>query len=151
MTQKEILDYNKRCTEVLKLETYTYSEEEIKFYNECHPDSPEYVEAYKIPLNFPFEYVHPAVVHIFYNNPDDVPVQTERVALAKLKFHSDWNWIMKVIEAIEKIFTKEPLFKEVYQKWLNEIDGKDFLIFRLEKEETVQAINQFLIWYNGNK
>lgn len=68
-------------------------------------------------------------------------------------FHSDWNWIMEVVEAIEAI---EKLNKTVI------IDGSKCTITPIEtsyiyykkenkKEAVVQAINQFLIWYNENK
>lgn len=65
----------------------------------------------------------------------------------KLKFHSDWNWIMEVVEAIEKI-------KEVRDVC---ITTTGCVIFHKEKpfsshgvykkEAAIQAINQFLIWY----
>ncbi|XAI97332.1 hypothetical protein [Leptolyngbya phage Lbo-JY46] len=76
----------------------------------------------------------------------------EALYVEDLKFHSDWNWIMEVVEAISNKFGEAPLFKEVYQKWLYEDkDAEDFLIFRLSKEALVQAINQFLIWYDKQK
>lgn len=75
-------------------------------------------------------------------------IQAERFE-KELKFHSDWNWINEMIDAISQKFGEAPLFKAVYQKWLYENNSnQDFLIFRLPKNETVEAINQFLIWYN---
>lgn len=74
----------------------------------------------------------------------------EALYVEDLKFHSDWNWIMEIVEAISVKFGEPPLFKEVYQKWLYEDKGaEDFMIFRLPKEAVVQAINQFLIYYNN--
>lgn len=69
----------------------------------------------------------------------------------ELKFHSDWNWIMEVVDAIEKIgnhgFT-------IYRQSTN-INGLPFEISNSKsdskKEAVVQAINQFLIWYNTKK
>lgn len=55
-----------------------------------------------------------------------------------LKFHSDWNWIMEVVEAIQMLETK-------YTVSTDELLG---LQLRTSKEAVVQAINQFLIWYN---
>lgn len=67
-----------------------------------------------------------------------------------LKFHSDWNWIMEVVEAIEKlgynrrvdIDSSHVLIQ--YKEWYTLVQ-KDS-----KKEAVVQAINQFLIWYNEN-
>ena len=53
-----------------------------------------------MPINFPFEYLHPKVIHVLYNNPQDVPIQTERICLAKLKFHSDANWQFEALEFV---------------------------------------------------
>jgi hypothetical protein len=67
-----------------------------------------------------------------------------------LLFHSDWNWIMEVVEAIEKIYHIQGV----------EINGNCCLIktytfhkhrSETKKEAVVQAINKFLIWYNKNK
>lgn len=82
-----------------------------------------------------------------------------------LKFHSDWNWIMEVVEAIEKLeFRFEFAFNEIdmycikdeerrYSYSINIPDfedyGKDKHLSK--KEAVVQAINQFLIWYEQYK
>lgn len=62
-----------------------------------------------------------------------------------LKFHSDWNWIMEVVEAIEK------------KAWVS-IQGCAVDISTIvnlnaptKKEAVVEAINQFLIWCEQNK
>lgn len=61
-------------------------------------------------------------------------------------YHSDWNWIMGVVEAIEKKVA-----------WVN-IKGCAVDISTIantsapsKKEAVVEAIDQFLIWYNENK
>lgn len=62
-----------------------------------------------------------------------------------LKFHSDWNWIMEVVDAIEKKVA-----------WVNikgcavDISSISNVNAKTKKEAVVQAINQFLIWYNEN-
>lgn len=62
-----------------------------------------------------------------------------------LLFHSDWNWIMEVVEAIEK------------KSWVNikgcavDISTIANLNAPTKKEAVVDAINQFLIWYEQNK
>jgi hypothetical protein len=68
-----------------------------------------------------------------------------------LKFHSDWNWIMEVVEAIEKKGYEIDIFSNCVEicdtpdeNYITEAVGKT------KKEAVVQAINQFLIWYNEN-
>lgn len=66
-------------------------------------------------------------------------------------FHSDWNWIMEVVEAIEQL-------ENVRVKMLQNscdifvIDKDKFItVTKTSKQEAVvEAINQFLIWYNEN-
>ena len=85
-----------------------------------------------------------------------------------LQFHSDWNWIMEVVEAIEKL---EFATKIDHDYCISnhgcdrcEIDTKQnalfqdedreepivFVLTKTKKEAVVQAINQFLIWYKNN-
>lgn len=68
----------------------------------------------------------------------------------ELKFHSDWNWIMEVVEAIvEK--TKFKTIEECSEnEWYATI-GITKLAITFKKEAVVQAINRFLIWYQNNK
>lgn len=68
-----------------------------------------------------------------------------------LLFHSDWNWIMEVVEAIEKL----PGIKQFHivdnSAYLNGgLNVGSFANESGKKEAVVQAINQFLIWYNEN-
>ena len=65
----------------------------------------------------------------------------EPVHSNNLLFHSDWNQIMEVVEAIA-VYYKDKEIPQIHL--LNQP------IFS-SKEAVVQAINQFLIWYNENK
>ena len=121
MKEEEILEYNKRCAEFLGYINTT-------------------------PTDKDFDIYHNEKGMIIGNK---IHTMIEPMSA---KFHSDWNWISEIVEAISNKFGGVPFFKEVYQKWLYEDkSSEDFLIFRLKKEELVQAINQFLIWYNENK
>jgi hypothetical protein len=67
-----------------------------------------------------------------------------------MKFHSDWNWIMEVWEKIKLI----PNFEDWYinlklSSMRNMICGKFSIVD--PKEAVIQAIWQFLTWYNGQK
>ena len=81
--------------------------------------------------------------------------------LRQMRFHSDWNWIMEVVEAIEKLhfnvrmsctcitienaFDNDSDLNPIYK--FHSIQGE----FETKKEAVVQAINQFLIWYNNER
>ena len=144
MTQEEILQYNKRCAEFLDIVT----------------EEPHWVE---------FNKFMPNSIAMSYGR---------RHHIEQLQFHSDWNWIMEVVEAIENLLDGTRPFK--YGKlddlsfnignesvkvkasfWTNPntVDGNYWSYFKYnkkfdkvsKKEAVVQAINQFLIWYEQNK
>jgi hypothetical protein len=63
-----------------------------------------------------------------------------------LKFDSDWNWIMDVVEAIEKNCAWVKIRGQAV-----DISTIANTVAPTKKEAVVQAINQFLIWYEQNK
>lgn len=69
-------------------------------------------------------------------------------AYQNLLFHSDWNWIMEVVEAIERI-TQVNIYKNECSI-AKEVNLEYFKGYGTKKEAVVQAINQFLIWYYEN-
>lgn len=70
-----------------------------------------------------------------------------------LKFHSDWNWIMELVEAIESFNSSMTLF--IIEDERCHVDSQ--LGWHIDvgtsskKEAVVQAIYNFLKWYNSNK
>jgi hypothetical protein len=69
-----------------------------------------------------------------------------------MQFHSDWNWIMEVVEAIERmgynsstVGGKKGYACAIHLPQLNGIMGqsKDS-----KKETVIEAIEKFFIWYN---
>jgi hypothetical protein len=90
--------------------------------------------------------------------------------MSDLQFHSDWNWIMEVVEAIENLGFATKIDHDYcisnYGCDRCEIDIRDNalmlsdedemdepIVFKLttsKKEATVQAIDKFLIWYEEN-
>lgn len=62
-------------------------------------------------------------------------------AIHDLKFHSDWNWIMEVVDKITMYYKDKeiPKIHLLHQP-----------IFT-PKEAVIQAIDQFLDWYNKQK
>lgn len=132
MTQEEILDYNRRCAEFLG---FKYKNQ-AKFWAIYPLDNNSYLR------------------------------QLGYVRMDNLKFHSDWNWIMEVVEAIcREGFRKYSCSNEEHSRCVftdmsilyqnHEFGGGNIIADsgkqKTEKEAVLQAINQFLIWYNSQK
>jgi len=69
-----------------------------------------------------------------------VESQMDLIGSNALQFHSDWNWIMEVIQEIIKIPDG------IGYQFKRSIEG----CFD-SKEEVIQAIDQFIDWYNKQK
>jgi predicted HicB family RNase H-like nuclease len=69
----------------------------------------------------------------------------------ELKFHSDWKWIIEVVEAIEKLGYDVVIAKTSCSIKMNKQLVKAALMLETKKEAVVEAINKFLIWYEKNK
>jgi hypothetical protein len=75
------------------------------------------------------------------------------------RFHSDWNWIMEVVEAIQKIIIKndDEFCIEFYEGLPDKPKTFVSITENIQsennnpKEAVVEAINQFLIWHEQNK
>lgn len=158
MTQKEILEFNRRCAEFLGYK----SQERVvntSFYEDNKPTR-----------KLVFE------------------LGVKKYSIDKLQYHSNWNWIMQVVEAIEKksehIIIGRPLYNSFdignrNIKFYFSPDNKYLLQLELQqvlsdepwlhtmykhhivkefdfrnkgkKAAVVEAINQFLIWYENAK
>ena len=119
MTQQEILEYNKRCSEFL------------------WPDAKKEYESGEIEIK---DGIFKKGMLIFGH-------------FHLMKFHSDWNWIMEVVEAIEKLGYKFQLgwnITALISLVTNTPAKIAFIESENRKEAVVQAINKFLIWYNEN-
>lgn len=119
MTQEEIIEYNKRCAEFLGYDT-------SRIVNQ-------------MPLNKDGNYC---------SGNGDLDSEGNKCYLIHditLHYHYDWNWVMEVVEAIEKL---DSLDKD--KKFNRQIDRLLSLPIYTKKEAVVQAINEFLIWYNLN-
>lgn len=134
MTQEEILEYNKRCALFLG---WKETSEQFKIdWVGCK--TKERLDKIDKEANIYIPILEKDGDVIF---PD----------FSVINFHSDWNWIMEVVEAIEQL-------ENVRVKMLQNscdifvIDKDKFItVTKTSKQEAVvQAINQFLIWYNEN-
>jgi hypothetical protein len=125
MTQEEIQEYNKMCAEFIG---FYYRDE-----NTVQP-------------------IHNWITGLATMTYDPIRF---------LKFESDWNWIMEVIEKIEglqkyEVKITKPLNTKFHYceiRWIK--TESSYMIItvgndKTKKEAVLQAINQFLIWYNEN-
>lgn len=80
--------------------------------------------------------------------------------LHKLRFHSDWNWIMQVVEKIESLLHRPneldtPIycvtnFRNIVK--IETVNDEIVWVKRSSKKEAfIQAIWEFLQWYNEQK
>jgi hypothetical protein len=127
MTQEEFLEFNKRCAEFLGYELIT-------------PQMRKRPEEWKD--------------NSYWEHKDKANVHTSKKVLGRdgyLAFHSDWNLIMEVVEAIEKLNYQVDIQNN--HCLIQRSDSFDGIRVYAEtkKEAVVQAINQFLIWYEQNK
>lgn len=123
MKQEEILEYNKRCAEFLGWK-------QIKDLEIIVEENEHLKDCWYLPYT----------ELVFWNT--DV-----------LKFSTDWNWIMDVVESIEKLGYKFQLGWNI-TALISLVPNTPAKIALIEsenrKEAVVQAINQFLIWYTEN-
>ena len=105
MTEKEILDYNKRCAEFLG-----------------------------------WEYYKGFMMNPLGGNP-------LTLKLDELKFYSDWNWIMEVIQEIRRLVFPSGLEEIVFRKWEALVNALGLT----DKQIVAERLNEFLIWYNKLK
>ena len=145
MTQQEILEYNKRCALFLG---WKETSEQFKIdWLGCK--TKERLDKIDKEANIYIPILEKDGDVIF---PD----------FSVINFHSDWNWIMEVVEAIHKLdylsanvmicqsrckitprmAGDHSVYADVNLYFEKGIEG--------QKEAVVQAINQFLIWYNEN-
>jgi hypothetical protein len=131
MTQQEILEYNKRCAEFLGAKNLG-----------------------KLGLTEDDYYEHELFERAEWSNRFQDNIEISTMIPPRMKFHSDWNWIMAIVEAIENIDRNDEhgLFRLIrYGSSCNWNNLPPSINADTPKEATVQAINQFLIWYNENK
>lgn len=127
MTQEEVFEYNKRCAEFLGLKRGWW----------IHQEKP-LTENKKQ----------------WWDIDGKTFLGTKVYYDKNLQFHSDWNWIMEVVEAIEKLGYKFQFGWNI-TALISLVPNTPAKIALIEnenrKEAVVQAINQFLIWYNGQR
>ncbi len=140
MTKKN-LEYNKRCAEFLGAEIIDTNQ---RICIDKMKDS-EFI-------------FHNASVDLGTYGYDSKGKNIHYIPFDMLQFHSDWNWIMEVVEVIEKLglnniiayFVKiEAHCSKIYNfnYSVNAKNGICFEFYGKRKETICKAINKFLEWY----
>lgn len=147
MDREWIDQYNKKCAEFLGCKSKV-----VALFDEDEDKETIYIEEFSKPTWWNASYNH---------RYGFVSYQQTKYML----YHSDWNWIMEVIDKIESI---KDLTLETCNNWIGEFtiviryssyssthyysikkprisEGQDF---RSKKEAVIQAINKFIDWYN---
>lgn len=86
-------------------------------------------------------------------------IQTEYFKVEELKFHSDWNWLMEVVEKIESLGYKVNIFGNTdlnktcdHYTSIYIPNEKTFGVRKLSKIESVfNACVEFIEWHNQQK
>ena len=141
MTQKEILQYNKMCAEFLGWKETT---EQFK------------IDWVGCKTKERLDRLNKQYIPILEKNGDVLFPD-----FSMINFHSDWNWIMEVVEGIEKLNMEVSIIDEeccIIDTEKAEKEENPFMIEPVsfgegesKKEAVVEAINHFLIWYEKNK
>ncbi len=130
MSPQEIIEYNKKCAEFLEAECILKSKDSIYQFNFEIDVKESYDEG-------------------GYNGTFGETCW----CLSEMKFNSDWNWIHEVIEKINQSKITAPM-NGIPDSIMPYIELRRPIIKGLinnNKEEVIQAINQFLIWYEDEK
>lgn len=87
-----------------------------------------------------------------YYNPDHLHEYSFKTDKS-LKFHSDWNWIMEVVENIENLYGGAVQFEISDESCLVAMPSvfSEYYVMDTKKDAVVQAIWGFLNWYKENK
>ena len=87
------------------------------------------------------------------------------VCIDSLQFHTDWNWLMEVVEKITSILMLDDNFKYNYlyigydfedkEHYVNLYVSEDIQLNGSSKNSKIQAVYnaclEFIKWYNENK
>lgn len=76
-----------------------------------------------------------------------------RFTVSMMRFHSDWNWIMEVVEKIENLGFQFAGRKSTYYVVDENTGGAEIIAITAstKKQAVVEAIWGFLNWYNEIK
>lgn len=133
MSDQEILDYNQRCVEFLG----------YKHYPKVSPNDKVKEEHSKFRYFKPFR--------------EEESQNGEIIFINNLKFHSDWNCIMEILNKVASLDYGWKITSKYVNIYSHSGDpkGKFDCKFSINCPEnvvldTIKTINQFLIWYKEN-
>jgi len=145
MTQEQILEYNKLCAEFLGWELY-----KAKYaYHTVYGSFDEWDEPTEVYVKNPTEEFKK---HLILSNPEEVGLSwdfklfDDYYYVSTLKFHSDWNWIMEVVqkcligEAEHNPEISNVTIKNIYESLCN-----------TNIEDVLESCVKYIKWYNNHE
>lgn len=141
MTNQEIIDYTKRCIEFVKGLKYVLA----------HPDSEKLKQLYQVDTSsftkpMSRELTHKINAFMFCGECLSYRIKLDDPDIAQ--FHTNWNWIHEIVDSIKNTTNPKEHCDTTFSTLRREIQTH---LGRSNKEAVVNAINNFLIWYEQNK
>ena len=89
----------------------------------------------------------PQLDYSYHGCDPGIEMDTDVLASETL-FHSDWNWIMKVVNKFKEVWSEEG-----FESMSRETDklAQNIRIDTLNIENTYEAVLEFIKWYNKQK
>jgi len=86
-----------------------------------------------------------------YSTLDEFEIPDDDLILSDLKFDTDWNWLMRVVEKIENLGNDVLITSNYIQITYNK--GEEFIVIELEGNIKIQAVHsavvEFVKLYNN--
>lgn len=157
MNKEELQQYTLNCLEFLGYELFKVK----RAYRDMYGSFEEWSEPEDVYIKNPTKEFKE---HLILSNPEDVGLDWNVKLFDSYyypctdKFYSDWNKIMEVVEAIEKLSIKYVVgitdnSCDIHSVFVKDLSFNTYVKNGVlnKKETVVQAINEFLIWYKQNK
>lgn len=89
----------------------------------------------------------------FFDGTDDY-IGRKPIEVSELKFHSDWRWMMEVVEKIERLKHRITITTQI-DDFCNVIFHNPQFSFTQRNKRKIEAVYnacvEFIQWYNQNK
>ena len=91
-----------------------------------------------------------------FSTIDEFEIPDDYLTIKDLKYHKDWNWLMKVVEKIENLSKEGETYMFSITKFSARVTYKgsrivDLPIDNTKIEAVYDACVEFIKWYNENK
>jgi len=74
-----------------------------------------------------------------------------RLITTTVKFDSDWNWLIPVVNKITQTCKGTKIYEELDKKWSYMFDHNCYPFFENNISKIYDAVIDFIVWYNEYK